>query len=50
MLSIAGLVALVIMAALDRDPYKIVSFAVYGAMLFALYLISTLYHWARTPP
>jgi hemolysin III len=48
-LSVAGLAALVTMGALDRDPYKIVSFAVYGAMLFALYLISTLYHLARTP-
>ncbi len=46
LLSIEGLTALITMGALDRDPYKIVSFAVYGAMLCALYLISTLYHWA----
>ncbi|KNH09078.1 putative membrane protein hemolysin III [Candidatus Burkholderia brachyanthoides] len=48
-LAVAGLASLVTMGALDRDPYKIVSFAVYGAMLFLLYLISTLYHLARTP-
>jgi hemolysin III len=48
-LSVAGLAALVTMAALERDPYKIVSFAVYGAMLLVLYTISTLYHWVRNP-
>ncbi|WP_244814356.1 hemolysin III family protein [Caballeronia sp. Lep1P3] len=48
-LSIAGLATLVTMGALDRDAYKVVSFAVYGAMLCALYLISTLYHCARSP-
>jgi hemolysin III len=48
-LSVAGLVALVTMGALDRDPYKIVSFSVYGAMLILLYAISTLYHSVRNP-
>ncbi|KQR89734.1 hemolysin III [Burkholderia sp. Leaf177] len=48
-LSVAGLATLVTMASLERDPYKIVSFAVYGAMLLALYAISTLYHWVRSP-
>ena len=48
-LSVAGLGTLVTMAALERDPYKIVSFAVYGAMLLVLYTISTLYHWVRSP-
>jgi hemolysin III len=48
-LSVAGLAALVTMAALEGDPYKVVSFAVYGAMLFVLYAISTLYHWTRNP-
>jgi len=48
-LSVAGLATLVTMAALERDPYKIVSFAVYGAMLLVLYTISTLYHWVRNP-
>lgn len=49
MLSIVGLVALVTIGALDHDAYKIVSFAVYGAMLCVLYTISTLYHGARGP-
>ena len=48
-LSLAGLATLVTMAAMERDPYKIVSFAVYGAMLLTLYTISTLYHWVRSP-
>jgi hemolysin III len=48
-LSVAGLTALVVMGSLEGDPYKIVSFAVYGAMLVVLYLISTLYHWVRSP-
>src|ERR1700712_2874355 len=48
-LSVAGLAALVTMASLERDPYKIVSFAVYGAMLLILYTISTLYHAVRNP-
>jgi len=48
-LSVAGLATLVTMAAMERDPYKIVSFAVYGAMLLVLYTISTLYHWVRNP-
>jgi hemolysin III len=49
LLSVAGLAALVTMGALDGDAYKVVSFAVYGAMLCALYIISTLYHCVRTP-
>ena len=48
-LSVAGLATLVTMGALELDPYKIVSFAVYGAMLLVLYTISTLYHWVRSP-
>jgi hemolysin III len=46
-LSVAGLATLVTMAAIHGDAYKVVSFAIYGAMLFALYGISTLYHWVR---
>jgi len=48
-LSVAGLAALVTMGALAGDPYKVVSFAVYGAMLFVLYAISTLYHSVGNP-
>jgi hemolysin III len=48
-LSVAGVATLITMAAMERDPYKIVSFAVYGAMLLVLYTISTLYHSVRSP-
>ena len=44
-----GSLALVTMGALDGDAYKVVSFSVYGAMLFVLYAISTLYHSVRNP-
>jgi len=43
-LALAGLVVLVVVASRDGDTRRIVSFSVYGATLFLLYLISTLYH------
>jgi hemolysin III len=43
-LAVAGLVVLVVYAALYGDAWRIVSFSVYGATLIVLYLISTLYH------
>ena len=43
----AALVVLVVLASLQGDPWKIVSFSVYGAMLLMLYLSSTLYHSLR---
>jgi hemolysin III len=49
LLSAVGLAALVTLGALDGDAYKVVSFSVYGAMLFVLYAISTLYHSVRAP-
>src|SRR5215212_1274621 len=48
-LSLAGLVALVLLARSGGDAWHVVSCAVYGASLVALYLASTLYHGARTP-
>lgn len=48
-LSVAGLAALVTMAAIAGDAYKVVSFSIYGAMLLVLYTISTLYHSVRGP-
>lgn len=48
-LAVAGLATLVTMGALDGDAYKVVSFSVYGSMLFVLYTISTLYHSIRHP-
>ena len=46
-LALAGLVLLVIHAAAKGDPWKIVSFSVYGGTLVALYTFSTLYHSFR---
>lgn len=43
-LALVGSVLLVVLAAQAGDPWKIVSFSVYGAMLLCLYLASTLYH------
>ena len=45
--ALVGLVVVVVIAARQGDPWKIVSFSVYGATLFSLYTISTLYHSLR---
>ncbi len=45
--AIAGTAVLVVLAARVGDPWKIVSFSIYGAMLVALYVFSTLYHSLR---
>jgi hemolysin III len=45
--ALAGLVILVVFAALKGDPWKIVSFSIYGTTLFGLYVVSTLYHGSR---
>ena len=46
-LAAAGAAVLVVLAARLGDPWKIVSFSVYGFTLFALYALSTLYHSTR---
>jgi len=46
-LAAAGAAVLVVLAARQGDPWKIVSFSIYGAMLFVLYTLSTLYHSTR---
>ena len=43
-LAFVGLVLLVVMAALQGDPWKIVSFSIYGTTLLLLYTFSALYH------
>ncbi|MCB2155220.1 hemolysin III family protein [bacterium] len=48
-LSIAGLATLVTLASLGGDPWRIVSFSIYGATLVVLYLCSTLYHSFKAP-
>lgn len=46
-LAVVGSVVLIVLASLQGDPWKIVSFSIYGAMLTALYIFSTLYHSVR---
>lgn len=46
-LAIGGTAALVVMASLRGDAWKIVSFSIYGATLILLYLSSGLYHGVR---
>jgi hemolysin III len=46
-LALAGSALLIVLAARLGDPWKIVSFSIYGAMLVALYAFSTLYHSVR---
>src|SRR5699024_464977 len=46
-LAAVGGTILVVLASLSGDPWKIVSFSIYGLMLFCLYLASTLYHSLR---
>jgi hemolysin III len=46
-LALAAAVALIVSASLRGDPWRIVSFSIYGASLFLLYLFSTLYHGSR---
>ena len=46
-LAAAGTAVLIVLAARLGDPWKIVAFSVYGAMLVALYAASTAYHSVR---
>ncbi len=43
-LALIGFVFLVVRAAFAGDPWKIVSFSIFGATLVVLYMSSTLYH------
>ncbi|MDD3325278.1 MAG: hemolysin III family protein [Sulfurospirillaceae bacterium] len=45
--SIVALVVLVVYASFEGNPWKIVSFSIYGATLVLLYTSSTLYHSVR---
>lgn len=47
LLAAGGATVLVVLGALQGDPWKIVSFAIYGAGLVLLYGFSTLYHSTR---
>ncbi len=46
-LAATGAVVLIVLGARLGDPWKIVSFSIYGSMLLALYVASTLYHSMR---
>ena len=43
-LAVAGAALLIVLSAMTGDPWKIVSFSIYGVMLLFLYLASTLFH------
>ncbi len=45
--ALAGTVVLVVLASRQGDPWKIVSFSIYGTTLLLLYTLSTLYHSLR---
>ncbi len=47
LLAAAGAATLITLAASTGDATRIVSFSVYGAALFLLYLVSTIYHSIR---
>lgn len=46
-LALAGSIVLVVVAALDGDPWKVVSVSIYGLTLVLLYTFSVLYHSLR---
>lgn len=48
-LSVAGLVALVVLTSLRGNPWQIVGCGIYGGSLVVLYGVSTAYHGARKP-
>ncbi|QTA79793.1 Channel protein, hemolysin III family [Desulfonema limicola] len=43
-LALIGMVLLIVLAARQGEPWKIVSFSIYGTTLLLLYTFSTLYH------
>jgi hemolysin III len=47
MLALVGAIVLVVLAGSEGDPWKVVSVAIYGATLVALYSVSALYHSLR---
>lgn len=49
LLSIAGLVALIVVARRTGDPAHVLACAIYGTTLILLYLASTLYHSIPSP-
>lgn len=48
-LAVAALVILVMLASIQGNPWKIVSFSIYGASMIILYIASTFYHAFQKP-
>ncbi len=48
-LAIAALVILVVFAAINGDPWRVVSFSIFGSSMICLYLASTFYHAFTNP-
>lgn len=48
-LSVIGLIMLMVYSSPMNDPWKVISFGIYGLSLVSLYLASTLYHSAKCP-
>lgn len=46
-LALVGAIVLVMLAAVDGEPYKVVGVAIYGVTLVSLYSVSALYHSLR---
>ena len=49
LLALTGTALLVVLAALQGEPWRIVSFSIYGTTLIVLYMASTLYHAISHP-
>ena len=49
-LALPGVIVLVVLAALQGDPWKVVGVAIYGVTLVSLYSVSGLYHSLRGRP
>ena len=49
-LALAGVIVLVVLAAVGGDPWKVVGVTIYGVTLVSLYSISGLYHSLRGRP
>lgn len=47
MLAIAALVLLVVFASIEGNPWKIVSFSIFGSSLIAVFISSTLFHGTK---
>jgi hemolysin III len=49
LLSLAGTIALISLAARQQDPFRLASACIYGGALVTFYSVSTLYHSVRQP-